>query len=135
MQQEIRQQWFFHRTPAEVWEYLTQPELLELWLGKTDFKPIKGQQFRFYSPYGNDSICEVLEVSPFTRLSYSWQKNSSKDNQPFYSVIVWTLVPKENGTELQLVHGGFTTVEDVAAHEKGWNYCAAQINKLLNTEK
>ena len=79
MQQEIRQQWFFHRTPAEVWEYLTQPDLLELWLGKTDFKPIKGQQFRFYSPYGNDSICEVLEVSPFTRLSYSWQKNSSKD--------------------------------------------------------
>src|ERR1700750_2717829 len=102
MKQEIKQTRQFSQSPQEVWEYLTKPELLEQWLGKTDMHPVVGHTFRFISPYGNDSYCEVLEVKPFTRFSYSWQKNSAKDNKPFHSVIVWTLVPNENGTELQL---------------------------------
>ena len=59
-------------------------------------------------------------------------KNSSKDNKPFNSKIVWTLVPNENGTELQLVHNGFTTLEDVVAHENGWNTCLKKLGELLN---
>jgi uncharacterized protein YndB with AHSA1/START domain len=111
-----------------------QPELLEQWLGKTDFQPIAGHKFRFFSPYGNDSYCEVLEVKPFTRLSYSWQKNSAKDNKPFHSLIVWTFVPKENGTELQLVHNGFAALEDVLAHENGWNTCFKQLEELYKSQ-
>jgi uncharacterized protein YndB with AHSA1/START domain len=133
MQKEIKQTRHFSQPPQEVWEYLTRAELLEQWLGKTDFQPIAGHKFCFFSPYGNHSYCEVLEVRPFTRLSYSWQKNSAKDNKPFNSLIVWTLVPKEDGTELQLVHNGFTALEDVVAHEKGWNTCLKQVEELLNT--
>ena len=123
MQEAIKETRHFSQSPQEVWEYLTKPELLEQWLGKTDFHPVVGYKFRFFSPYGNDSFCEVLEVNPFSRLSYSWQKNSARDNQPFNSVIAWTLVPKENGTELQLVHNGFTIPEDYSAHNDGWNTC------------
>ena len=133
MQQEIIQVNHFHQSPLEVWEYLTNPELLEQWLGKTDFRPVVGLTFRFISPYGNDSICEVLLVEPFTRLSYTWQKNSSKDNQPFHSTILWTLVPKDNGTELQLLHTGFTYKEDYEAHNNGWSTCLQQIVELLKT--
>ncbi|MDP4265731.1 MAG: SRPBCC domain-containing protein [Bacteroidota bacterium] len=133
MQKEISQVRHFNQPPQEVWEYLTKPELLEQWLGKTDFQPIVGHKFRFISPYGNDSYCEVLEVKPFTRLSYSWQKNSAKDHKPFNSIIVWTLVPGENGTELQLVHKGFTALEDYTAHNNGWNTCLKQIEELLIT--
>lgn len=135
MQNDIRQTWFFHHPPQEVWEYLTQPELLEQWLGKTDFQPVVGYKFRFVSPYGNDSHCEVLEVKPFTRLSYSWQKRSAKDNKAFDSKIVWTLVPRANGTELTLVHNGFTTVEDVVGHENGWKECVRKFDELINTVK
>ncbi len=133
MQPEIKQAWHFDQPPQEVWEYLTKPELLEKWLGKTDFQPIAGHKFRFISPYGNDSYCEVLEVKPFTRLSYSWQKNSAKDNKPFNSKVMWTLVPKENGTELQLVHDGFAVLEDYNAHNNGWNTCLKQFGELLKT--
>ena len=132
MQEEIRQTRQFSRPPQEVWDYLTKPELLELWLGKTDFKPVTGYKFRFVSPYGNDSICEALEVKPFTKLSYTWQKNSSKNDQPFNSKIVWTLVPKEKGTELQLVHTGFRYSEDVNAHGEGWSTCLQMLGSLLN---
>jgi uncharacterized protein YndB with AHSA1/START domain len=132
MQKEIKQTWNFNQSPQEVWEYLTKPELLEQWLGKTDFQPIAGYKFRFISPYGNDSYCEVLEVNPFTNLSYSWQKNSAVDNKPFNSKVAWKLVPKENGTELQLVHNGFTALEDFVAHEIGWNTCHQQFEEALH---
>jgi hypothetical protein len=49
--------------------------------------------------------------------------------------VVWTLVPKENGTELQLVHNGFTLLEDLVGHENGWNTCLKQFEGLLNTVK
>jgi len=135
MQKEIKQTFFYSHKPEVVWEYLTKSELIEQWLGKTDFKPIVGHKFRFVSPYGNDSICEVLEVKPFAKLSYSWQKNSAIGGKPFNSKIEWTLVPKENGTELQLLHTGFITNEDVIAHESGWNICIKQFEELINTGK
>ena len=134
MQNEIRQTWFFNKPPGVVWEWLTRAELIEQWLGENDFLPVVGHKFRFISPYGNDSICEVLEVKSCTRLSYSWQKNSAKDSLPFHSIIEWTLIPTKNGTELQLVHGGFRALEDIAPHEKGWNYCHNELEGLLKID-
>ena len=135
MKNEINQTFFFKHSQEAVWEYLTKPELLEQWLGKTDFQPIVGHKFRFASPYGNDSFCEVLEVKPFTKLSYSWQKNSLKDKKPYTSKIVWTLVAKEDGTELQLLHNGFVALEDLAGHETGWPERVQQFAELINTVK
>src|SRR5437764_10394856 len=89
MDNEIKQTWHFKQPTETVWEYLTKPELLEQWLGPTDFQPVQGHQFRFISPYGNHCYCEVLEVKPVSRLSYSWQKNSSSDNKPFHSIVAW----------------------------------------------
>lgn len=135
MKDTITQTIRYKHSPEMVWEYLTKPELIEQWLGKTDFQPTVGHKFRFISPYGNDSICEVLEVKPFTKLSYTWQKNSAIDNKPFTSVVAWILIPVEGGTEVQLVHIGFTASEDVIAHENGWTTCLKQFEELLNTIK
>ena len=131
MQSEVKQTRYLSQSPKEVWEYLTNPGILEQWLGKTDFQPVAGHHFRFISSYGNDSYCEVLEVKPYVRLSYSWRKNSSKDNKPFDSTVVWTLIPGENGTELQLVHSGFNEFEDAVAHDDGWNTCLRLYYQLL----
>jgi hypothetical protein len=38
--------------------------------------------------------------------------NSVKYSKPFKSKVVCSLVPKENGTELQPVHDGLTAHED-----------------------
>ncbi len=131
MQKEIKQTWFFKQTPQEVWEYLTNPELIEQWLMKSDFQPIVGHKFRFISPQGTGHYCEVLEVNPFTKLSYSWKK----DNMPFNSTVTWTLIPKENGTELHLVHNDFTALEDVIAHNNGWTILGNRLVELLNKIK
>ena len=132
MKKEIRQAWYFKQSPQEVWKYLTHAELIKEWLGENDFMPVMGHKFCFYSEECKHTFCEVLKLKPFTELSYSWQKNSAGDGKPFNSIIEWTLLPKDNGTELQLVHSGFKIVEDTIAHEKGWNTCHDQLNKLLS---
>jgi len=131
MQPEIKQTFFFPHPIEIVWEYLTKPELLEQWLMKSDFKPIVGHKFCFTSPQSTAHYCEVLEIKPFTKLSYSWKK----DNMPFDSTVVWTLVPKDNGTELQLVHSGFTVLNDYTGHSKGWTMLVNGLAERLNTIK
>jgi len=138
MQKEITQTWFFRQSPPEVWEYLTKPELIEQWLMKSDFKPIVGHKFRFTftpkadSKYDGEVRCEVLEVTPYTKLSYSWNGSADKGNRTFNSTVVWTLIPKESGTELRLQHNGFAVLEDVLNHSSGWNSCVKRFEELIN---
>jgi uncharacterized protein YndB with AHSA1/START domain len=131
MQPDVRHTWHFTKSPEEVWEYLTKPELLEQWLMKSDFQPILGHKFRFISSNGIEHFCEVLEIKPFTKLSYSWKKN----NMPFNSTVTWTLVPKEDGTELQLVHNGFTVLGEYNDHNKGWAMLVNGLVERLNNGK
>jgi uncharacterized protein YndB with AHSA1/START domain len=141
MQKEIKQSWFFKQTPQEVWEYLTKSELIEQWLMKTDFQPITGHKFHFTftpktdSKYDGIVQCEVLEVKPFSKLSYSWNGSSNSGNRAFNSKVVWILVPKENGTELHLQHNGFILSEDVFNHTTGWTTCLKRFEELINTIK
>ncbi|HVX50974.1 MAG TPA: SRPBCC domain-containing protein [Chitinophagaceae bacterium] len=139
MQNEVNQTWFLNRPPQEVWEYLTRPDLLEQWLMKSDFKPVTGHTFRFtHTPKNNSNYQgfvdgEVLEVNPVTRLSYTWKGVTKDGIRAFDSTVVWTLTPKENGTQLHLRHTGFTLPEDTAAHNTGWNNCMHRFEELLNT--
>jgi uncharacterized protein YndB with AHSA1/START domain len=138
MQKEIKQVWQFRQSPQEVWEYLTQPELIEQWLMKTNFKPVKGQKFQFTFTAGPGAKyygvvdCEVLEIIPFSKLSYSWNGSTIDKTRSYNSIVEWTLVPKGTGTELQLNHDGFTVLEDMLTHSNGWNSCLAKMENLMN---
>lgn len=138
MQREIKQTWQFNQPPAEVWEYLTNPQLMEQWLMKTNFKPVKGQKFQFTFTAKPESMylgiveCEVLEIIPFSKLSYSWNGSTLDKSRAYNSVVVWTLVPKEGGTELRLSHDGFIVFEDILTHSNGWNSCLTKMDKLIN---
>lgn len=141
MQKQIKQTWFFRQSPQEVWEYLTKPELIEQWLMKSDLKPIVGHKFSFTFTPKNDSKydgvvhCEVLEVEPFTRLSYSWNGSTQNKSRQFNSIVEWTLSPKDNGTELTLQHNGFKELEDILNHTNGWNACLKRFEDQINTIK
>lgn len=138
MQKGILQKWYFQQPPSEVWEYLTRPELIEQWLMKSDFQPIPGYKFRFTFVPKNESNyegivdCEVLEVKPFTKLSYSWNGATKDRSRIFNSKVEWTLLPSDNGTELQLKHEGFIHLEDFTTHNTGWDNCLKRFDKLIN---
>ena len=137
MEKEIKKTWFFKQTPQEVWEYLTKAELIEKWLMKNNFKPTLGHKFQFTfeakegSKYAGVVNCEVLEIKPFSKLSYTWD-GGTNDGRNFNSEVVWTLAPKEYGTELHLTHNGFTVLEDILNHSGGWDSCLKKIEDLLN---
>jgi uncharacterized protein YndB with AHSA1/START domain len=142
MQKQIYQTWFFKQTPQEVWEYLTKPELIERWLMATkNFKPVLGQKFQFTftakpgSKYGGEVNCEVLEIEPYSKLSYSWDGHLQDKSRYFNSVVMWTLVPKNKGTELQLEHNGFEVLEDILNHKNGWKSCIQKMEDHINATR
>jgi len=132
MKKDISKKWFFQKPANVIWEWLTKPELIEQWLARPDFQPKQGHKFHFADKSGKMIACEVLEVNPITKLSYSWQYHSAKDSTLLDSKVIWTLVPKGNGTELQLQHNGFTILEDVEAHTRGWNTCIKRFEENMN---
>lgn len=96
----IKHTWQFSHSPATVWEYLTNPALLSQWLMENDFKAVVGHRFQFKSTpkvkIGFDGIiyCEVLEVVPYERLSYSWKGGPGNGKITLDSIVTWTLVPR-----------------------------------------
>src|ERR1700749_599166 len=106
MAAHIKHQLFFQHPPAAVWEYLTDPELMQLWLMKSNFERVIGHEFQFRigpKPSLNfDGVvyCKVLEIEPFERLSYSWKVGPGDGSFNVDSIVRWELQPKDNGTEL-----------------------------------
>ena len=135
MTKEIKHTFYFTQSPQEVWEYLTKPELMEQWLMPSDFKPVVGHHFRFTNPNNSFVVCEVLDVKPFTQLSYIWKNDWAVTKTPYTSTVSWTLTPIEGGTELSLVHGGFELFKDLVAHNNGWMFLCNKLGELLKVPK
>jgi len=142
MPQSIKHQLFFPHPPAAVWEYLTNAQLMELWLMKNDFQPIVGHEFQFRTnphpdvDFGGTFYCKVLEIVPFKKLSYSWKTGPGDGSTTIDSVVNWELQPKDNGTLLLLDHNNFAVMKNLPLFNSmidGWlrnmHTIAANLNK------
>ncbi len=141
MKDNISHSLFVPQQPDEVWEYLTRPDLMELWLMKNDFEPVVGRQFRFMTnpipkfDFDGITYCTVLEVDPCKKLSYSWKSGPGDGLITVDSLVTWTLTPKDGGTELLLEHTGFKEARHFAifsALDGGWFSNIKKIAQLLN---
>ena len=135
MKKEITHTFYFNQTPEEVWPYLTKPELMEQWLMPNDFKPVVGHNFRFTNPNNTFVVCQVLEVKPFTNLTYEWKNDWAVTKTPYTSKVSWTLTPIENGTELLLVHSGFELLKYMVSHNGGWVFLCNKLVEILKADK
>ncbi|MEO6315734.1 MAG: SRPBCC domain-containing protein [Chitinophagaceae bacterium] len=140
MEKVIRHQFFFAHPPEIVWEYLTNPALMELWLMKNNFQLALGAEFQFRTgaaPALNfDGIfhCKVLEIVPFKKLSYSWGAGPGNGEIQLDSVVVWKVEATEKGTDVVLEHRGFAKVENLEFYNglnQGWVEKFEKIAKLL----
>jgi uncharacterized protein YndB with AHSA1/START domain len=112
--------------PQKIWRALTQAALIEEWLMKNDFQPIKGHKFSFRATpmYGWNGVtnCEVLVIRPNEQLAYSWNASGEQAADGLKSVVTWTLTPVEGGTQVRMEHSGFRP-QDEAGYEAmsgGW---------------
>jgi uncharacterized protein YndB with AHSA1/START domain len=142
MIKDIQHRYFFSRPPEMVWEYLTIPELMEQWLMPNNFLPIMGYDFEFrikrMPQLAFDGIiyCKVLEVVPYKKLSYSWKCGPGNGKITVDSIVVWSLQPRDKGTELLLDHTGFkeTDITMHAALNDGWLKNIHKIDALINSK-
>lgn len=105
----------FAHPPERLWRALTQPHLIAEWLMRNDFAPVMGHRFGLHGDWGSVD-CEVLEIEPNARLSYTWNAMGLE------SVVTWTLPPSAGGTHLRMEQAGFRADQDQAFHgaQAGW---------------
>jgi len=137
----IQHQIFYPNPPEVVWDYLTKPELMALWLMESNFQLVVGHEFQFRTKGKPDACfdgvfyCKVLEIVPFKKLSYSWKFGPGNGHKLNNSVVSWTLNAKDNGTELLLIHNGFEETETLpmfALMNEGWLKNIQKILHLIN---
>lgn len=116
-----------------LWRALTQPHLIAQWLMRNDFAPVVGHRFNLRGDWGGVLDCEVLEVEPESRLSYSWDFAHEDPAYNLKSVVEFTLTPTSGGTRLRMEQTGFRP-EQKQAHggaKFGWQKFFANLEQLL----
>ncbi|HET6512353.1 MAG TPA: SRPBCC domain-containing protein [Candidatus Kapabacteria bacterium] len=115
MSRSLKFEWFFPEGKDVVWECLTDSTLISQWLMANDFQPKVGHKFEFRANpqpgWSGIVYCEVLELVPEQRLSYSWKSGPIPEKIDMHTVVTWTLESKNNGTLLRMTHEGFAGVK------------------------
>jgi len=142
MKRSIKHTWHLAHPVAQVWRYISTSELIAQWLMENDFKPEVGRRFNFKTRpqpgFDGNIFCEVLEVIPNERLSYSWRGGPKPGVISLDSVVIWTLSPQGDGTQLILEHKGFDGFKNLMAYiamNMGWKgKIRRRLEAMLNNE-
>ena len=112
--------------PEKIWRALTQPDLIEEWLMKNDFKPVVGHNFNLRADWGAVD-CRVQAVEPNKTLSYTWAAYGLE------SVVTWTLTPTSTGTHLRMEQLDFRPDQQQAYQgaKYGWQQFFAKLEQVL----
>lgn len=129
----IKEQLFAHPI-KEVWEAITQEDLISTWFIPATFKAQKGFQYTFNASGSDCSPItgEVIEATPYT-LQYTWIVTE----QPTSTIVTWTLEEVDGGTRLRLEHSGIsnyigeTAVAMYGSFKGGWDNCIHGLTSYL----
>jgi uncharacterized protein YndB with AHSA1/START domain len=116
----------FPHPPEKLWRALTQPQLIEEWLMKNDFRAAVDHRFQLRADWGAVD-CQVLEIEPNRMLSYSWAAHGLE------SVVTWTLSPAGTGTLLRMEQTGFRPDQQQAYQgaQYGWPKFFGKLEEVL----
>ncbi|MGO9607113.1 MAG: SRPBCC family protein [Candidatus Binataceae bacterium] len=132
----------FPHAPETIWKTLTSGEHMNRWLMKSaGFEPVKGTRLTLHTTAAGawDGVihCEVLEVLPNERLSYSWRSGHDDNNAQYGSridmVVTFTLTKVEGGTRLRVVHAGFVMPKNETSIRnlgEGWKIVVGNIGAM-----
>ncbi|MES2772821.1 MAG: SRPBCC domain-containing protein [Bacteroidota bacterium] len=119
----------FDAPVSKVWNAITDKGEMKSWyFDLAEFRPETGFKFEFTGgPDGGKQylhLCEVTEVIPGKKLTYSWRY----DGYAGISFVTFELVEQENKTLLRLTHTGIDTFPidnpdfAIGNFAEGWNH-------------
>ncbi len=135
MRLDIAMEELFPVPIERVWRALTDPDMIERWLmAPTGYEAKVGSRFVLRETPREDCRgqveCEVLELSPPTRMVWSWR--GAED--PTTTRLVIALQADERGTRLTLRHTGESDERTVRATTGGWTDKLGALTELLTTK-
>lgn len=122
----------FSSSINNVWNALTESDLLAQWTWANDFKPVIGYSFKFRgepNEWWNGTIKgEVLEVEEPYKLAYTWEVGSEAH------VVTWTLRKlTDESTLVHLEQAGITDNPEVLeGFKSGQLELTSKLKKLVN---
>ncbi len=131
------------KAPRErVFAAFSSAEMLSRWLGpadgkvldaKVDFKVGGRYRYAFNSAQMGDMAVsgEYREITPPSKIVFTWQWEDDEDWAKIESVITIDLVAQGAETELRLTQVGFPTTESRDNHGHGWGACFNRLESLL----
>jgi uncharacterized protein YndB with AHSA1/START domain len=133
-------------SPRErIFNLLTEPAELAKWWGPHGFTTPEvaldlsvGGRYRFtmQPPEGEAFHLsgEFIEIDPPTRLVYTfrWDEPDPDDRE---TVVVLSLAPVGDATEVSLSQGEFATDERLALHRNGWADSLEKLGKVIETSR
>jgi len=130
MRKDIKLKWFYAYPVETIWKCLTNPEILkEWWVNTGEFKAEVGFKWMEVSKprkqfdWDGKMYFEILEVVPLKKLSYSFKGGPRPGEYNLDTVVTWTLIQREEGTELHLEQTGFSGFKNYMSAfimEIGW---------------
>ncbi len=106
--------------PAEVWQLLTDPEELPLWLAEAAIEPRVGGAFNLtFENTTSASNGHITRFEPVSTFEFVWQKGET-----FESLVRFSLQPTADnaGTDLVLTHTTLHTREGANEYAAGWHH-------------
>jgi len=111
-----------HATPDTVYRFFTDSGRFARWWGVgSSIEARPGGVVRIVHPGGNESLGEVLEMTPPGRFVFTYGFTSGTPIRPGSSRVTITLTPERAGTRLHLLH----ELADEKArddHIQGWRF-------------
>jgi uncharacterized protein YndB with AHSA1/START domain len=134
----IKKTIFLEASSGEVWDALTDPEKIKLYLFGTetscDWK--KGSPIVFTGVWEEKSYREggtILEIDKERLLKYDYRSSFSSlpDLPENYALITFTLQPRSGGTELTLEQEGFESQAAFEHSGENWGTVLEGLRKIL----
>ena len=119
-------------TPEEVFPYLTDPELLTLWLANwADTTPEPGG--RFAVNVGDSKVRGTyVLISPPHRVAFTWGLHENAVLPEGSSTVEIYLTADGKETIVDLTHRDLP-VRERAQHKEGWDMCLAKLTKAAHS--
>ncbi|MBV1897167.1 MAG: SRPBCC domain-containing protein [Rhodobacteraceae bacterium] len=136
-QTTIQKSIFLNATPEQVWDYLTEPEMMGIWFHKPKTPLREGEKLEMFGAESGDKlIWGVVNVARKPEyLEYTFTIKPMGDAT---SLVKWTLEEVPGGTRLSLQHSGLPQGAEAfgltLALDKGWDDHIARMRASLHED-